>query len=51
MYKRQEYDVPIIMEACEKAGLRLLTIEIDQQSNSFEQIRTRVQSFAESMDA
>ena len=47
----EEYDVPIIMEACEKAGLRLLTIEIDQQSNSFEQIRTRVQSFAESMDA
>ena len=47
----KEYDVPIIMEACEKAGLRLLTIEIDQQAHSFEQIRTRVQSFVESMEA
>lgn len=47
----EEYDVPIIMEACEKAGLRLLTIEIDQQAHSFEQIRTRVQSFVESMEA
>lgn len=45
----EEYDVPIIMEECKKAGIPVLTIEIDQQASSFEQIRTRVQGFAESM--
>ena len=45
----EEYDVPIIMETCEEAGIPLLIIEIDQQSRSFEQIRTRLQSFVENM--
>lgn len=45
----EEYDVPIIMKACKNANIPLLTIEIDQQSRSFEQIRTRVQSFAENI--
>ena len=44
-----EYDVPIIMDACKKAGIPYITIEIDQQSNSFEQIRTRLQSFTENI--
>ena len=46
----EEYDVPIIMEEMEKEGIPLLTIEIDQQSNSYEQIKTRIQSFVESME-
>ncbi len=45
----EEYDVPIIMEECKKAGIPVLTIEIDQQSTSFEQIKTRLQSFVETM--
>ena len=45
----EEYDVPIIMDECKKAGIPLLTIEIDQQSTSFEQIRTRLQSFVETL--
>ncbi len=45
----EEYDVPIILDACKKTGIPCLTIEIDQQATSVEQIRTRLQSFAENM--
>lgn len=45
----EEYDVPIIMEACEEAGIPLLVLEIDQQSTAFEQARTRIQSFVETL--
>lgn len=43
----EEYDVPILMKACEKVGIPLLVIEIDQQSIAFEQIKTRIQGFME----
>ncbi|WP_227017975.1 2-hydroxyacyl-CoA dehydratase subunit D [Sinanaerobacter chloroacetimidivorans] len=43
----EEFDFPIIKEEIESAEIPLLYIEIDQQMDSFEQIRTRVQSFAE----
>jgi len=43
----EEYDYPILLEDFEKVGLRNLKIEIDQQSESFEQARTRIQSFVE----
>ena len=46
----EEYDVPIIMETCKEAGIPFLTIEIDQQSTSYEQIRTRIQSFTEQLN-
>ncbi|WP_329887331.1 2-hydroxyacyl-CoA dehydratase family protein [Pseudoramibacter faecis] len=46
----EEYDVPIIMDACKKAGIPMLTIEIDQQARAYEQIRTRLQSFAENLN-
>ena len=45
----EEYDVPIIMEECRKKNIPLIRIEIDQQESSFEQVRTRLQSFAESI--
>lgn len=45
----EEYDVPLIMKALEEAEVPLLVVEIDQQSNAFEQIRTRVQGFVESL--
>ncbi|HML37763.1 MAG TPA: 2-hydroxyacyl-CoA dehydratase family protein [Bacillota bacterium] len=43
----EEFDYPIIREEIEAAGIPLLYLEIDLQMDSFEQIRTRVQSFAE----
>lgn len=45
----EEYDVPIIMDACKSAGIPTITIEIDQQARAYEQIRTRVQGFAENL--
>ena len=43
----EEYDYPIFKVELEKAGIPQLYVELDQQITSFEQIRTRVQSFAE----
>lgn len=43
----EEFDYPIYKKELEAAGIPHLYLEIDQQLDSFEQIRTRVQSFAE----
>lgn len=43
----EEYDYPIYKEELSKAGIPMLYIETDQQLDSFEQFRTRVQSFTE----
>lgn len=43
----EEYDYPIYKDELEAEGIPELYLEIDQQLTSFEQIRTRVQSFAE----
>ncbi|MFR1725211.1 2-hydroxyacyl-CoA dehydratase subunit D [Emergencia timonensis] len=43
----EEYDYPIYKEEVEAASVPMLYLEIDQQLTSFEQIRTRVQSFTE----
>lgn len=43
----EEFDYPIIKRELEDAGIPLLQIEIDQQVQFVEQIRTRLQSFAE----
>lgn len=43
----EEFDYPIIKEEIEKANIPMLYIETDMQLDSYEQIRTRVQSFAE----
>lgn len=46
----EEYDYPILLEDFEKAnGIKSLHIEIDQQSQSFEQAKTRIQSFIETL--
>lgn len=45
----EEYDVPIIMDRMKKENIPLQVIEIDQQAKSFEQINTRLQSFAENI--
>jgi benzoyl-CoA reductase/2-hydroxyglutaryl-CoA dehydratase subunit BcrC/BadD/HgdB len=43
----EEFDYPVYKEQLEKAGIPLLYLEIDQQIDSYEQIRTRIQSFSE----
>jgi bcr-type benzoyl-CoA reductase subunit C len=43
----EEFDYPIYYAQLEKAGIPSLSIEIDQETTSFEQIKTRVQSFRE----
>lgn len=43
----EEFDYPIYFRELEEVGIRSLQIEVDLEMNSFEQIKTRVQSFAE----
>lgn len=43
----EEYDQPILIEDIQRENIPVVTIEVDQQSGSAEQIRTRVQTFAE----
>lgn len=43
----EEYDYPIYKAELEQAGIPELYLELDQQLTTFEQVRTRVQSFAE----
>jgi bcr-type benzoyl-CoA reductase subunit C len=46
----EEFDYPIIKEEIEKSNIPMLYIETDMQLDSYEQIRTRVQSFAEMLN-
>ncbi len=46
----EEFDYPIIAEQFEAAGIPLLYLEIDQQQQSLERERTRIQSFAEMLN-
>ena len=43
----EEFDYPIFKKALEKAGIKLVMIELDQQMTNFEQARTSLQTFAE----
>lgn len=43
----EEYDLPYVVNDLREAGFPCLTIEIDQQNTSYEQIRTRIQTFCE----
>lgn len=43
----EEFDYPIYKEELEKAGIPILYLEVEQQISSFEQFRTRIQSFRE----
>ena len=42
-----EFDYPIIKKELDEAGVQQLYVEIEQQMDSVEQLRTRIQSFAE----
>lgn len=42
-----EFDYPVIKKELEEAGVQTLYVEIEQQMDTVEQLRTRLQSFAE----
>jgi benzoyl-CoA reductase/2-hydroxyglutaryl-CoA dehydratase subunit BcrC/BadD/HgdB len=46
----EEFDYPILSAQFEKAGIPMLYLEIDQQMQSMEQIRTRIQAFTEMLN-
>jgi len=43
----EEFDYPIYKKELESAGIPLLYLEIEQKMDSAQQLRTRIQSFAE----
>ncbi|MDR2156935.1 MAG: 2-hydroxyacyl-CoA dehydratase family protein [Clostridiales Family XIII bacterium] len=43
----EEFDYPIVKQAMDEIRIPVLYLEIEQQMESFEQVRTRIQSFAE----
>ncbi|MDR2075376.1 MAG: 2-hydroxyacyl-CoA dehydratase family protein [Desulfovibrio sp.] len=43
----EEWDYPIYLPQLEKAGIRNIIIEIDQEAASFEQVKTRIQTLGE----
>jgi len=43
----EEFDYPIIKKQLENEGIPMLYLEIEQQMDSVEQLRTRIQTFAE----
>jgi bcr-type benzoyl-CoA reductase subunit C len=44
-----EFDYPVCKKELEEAGIPILYLEIEQNMDSVEQLRTRIQSFAEMM--
>ena len=46
----EEYDYPIVKEDLEKAEIPCLYLEVEQESTNSEQIRTRIQTFAEMLN-
>lgn len=45
----EEWDYPVMYREFEERGVKNLMIEVDQEVTSFEQIKTRLQSFVEMM--
>lgn len=43
----EEFDAPFVVKACKDAGVRTVTIEVDQTTESYEQARTQLETFAE----
>jgi len=43
----EEWDYPVYYRQLQENGIKSLLIEIEQQSDTFEQIKTRVQSLVE----
>ncbi|MCL2893975.1 2-hydroxyacyl-CoA dehydratase subunit D [Brenneria tiliae] len=47
----EEFDAPIVRKYLEREGIPSITIEIDQQTKSYEQARTALQTFADVLSA
>ena len=45
----EEWDYPVMYREFEERGVKNLMIEVDQEGTSFEQVKTRLQSFVEMM--
>lgn len=45
----EEWDYPVVYREFEERGVKNLMIEVDQEVTSFEQVKTRLQSFVEMM--
>lgn len=45
----EEWDYPVLYREFEEKGVKNLMIEVDQEVTSFEQVKTRLQSFVEMM--
>lgn len=43
----EEFDAPLIAKACREAGVAHVAIEVDQSTESYEQARTQLETFAE----
>ena len=47
LFRSEEYDLAFLENDLRQAGVHCTTVSIDQQSSSVEQLRTRIQTFAE----
>lgn len=43
----EEFDSPLIEEACKQLGVACIVIEVDQSTESYEQARTQIETFKE----
>ena len=46
----EEFEAPLVSKAVKAAGLPVITVEIDQQTETYEQARTQFETFAEILD-
>lgn len=43
----EEFEAPLVRGACKEAGIPCMTLEIDQSTETYEQARTQLETFAE----
>ena len=43
----EEFEAPLVTKALKEAGVPVITIEVDQSTESYEQARTQLETFAE----
>lgn len=41
----EEFDAPLVVGACREAGIPVVTVEVDQSTESYEQARTQLETF------
>jgi len=46
----EEFDYPCVKKACDKAGVPVLNLEVEQNTETAGQVRTRVQAFVEMLN-